>query len=65
VGVSPSGPMDSISHRKSNFLVGNEISDASIEILLDGLEVKFYQSSLVAVAGSSEAEFFLITENNK
>jgi allophanate hydrolase subunit 2 len=57
--------MDFISHRKANFLVGNEISDAALEILLDGLEVKFYQSSLVAVAGSSEAEVFLITKNNK
>jgi allophanate hydrolase subunit 2 len=45
--------MDSISHRKANFLVGNQLGDAAIEILLDGLEVKFYQTSLVAVAGSS------------
>jgi urea carboxylase len=52
VGVSPSGPMDSISHRKGNYLVGNSLGDASIEILLDGLEIKFYQISLVAVTGS-------------
>jgi allophanate hydrolase subunit 2 len=57
--VPPSGPMDSISHRKANFLVGNNISDAAIEILLDGLEVKFYQLSLAAVSGSSEAEIYL------
>jgi urea carboxylase len=36
VGVPPSGPMDALSHRLANALVGNDEADAALEFGLTG-----------------------------
>lgn len=51
VGVPPSGPMDSFSHRSANALLDNDISAAAIEITLDGPTLLFHSSTIVCVTG--------------
>jgi antagonist of KipI len=55
-GVPVAGPMDPVSHRLANALVGNRADAASLEITLLGPELEFEDERLVAVAG---AEFAL------
>jgi antagonist of KipI len=55
-GVPVAGPMDPISHRFVNALVGNDRHAAALEITLLGPELEFDDERLVAVAG---AEFEL------
>jgi len=55
-GVPVAGPMDPVSHRLANALVGNERESAALEITLLGPELEFEDERLVAVAG---AEFEL------
>ncbi|GIL54638.1 hypothetical protein Vafri_10369 [Volvox africanus] len=52
VGVPPSGPMDSLSHRLANALVGNEEGAAALEFSLQGPTLRFHCSALVALAGA-------------
>ncbi|KIZ06735.1 UreA carboxylase [Monoraphidium neglectum] len=52
VGVSPSGPMDALSHRLANALVGNEEDAAALEFGLTGPTIKFHCDGLVALAGA-------------
>ncbi len=52
-GVSVSGPMDPVALRVANALVGNQRSDAALEITLTGPELRFDDRRLVAVAGAS------------
>jgi antagonist of KipI len=55
-GVPVAGPMDPVSHRLVNALVGNDRGAAALEITLLGPELEFEDERLVAVAG---AEFEL------
>jgi KipI family sensor histidine kinase inhibitor len=51
-GVPVSGPMDLVSHRVANALVGNERTAALLEATLVGPEIRIETSVLVAVAGA-------------
>ena len=55
-GVPVAGPMDPVSHRLANALVGNDRDAATLEVTLLGPELEFEDERLVAVAG---AEFEL------
>jgi len=52
LGVSVAGPMDPVSHRLANAMVGNAADDAGLEITLLGPELVFDDERLVAVAGA-------------
>jgi antagonist of KipI len=51
-GVPVAGPMDPISHRLANALVGNDPAAALLEVTLIGPELEFEDERLVAVAGA-------------
>jgi antagonist of KipI len=51
-GVPVAGPMDPVSHRVANALVGNARDAALLEITLVGPELEFEDERLVAVAGA-------------
>lgn len=51
IGVPPSGPMDSFSHRVANELVGNKEDVAALELTLSGPTILFHSDALVAVTG--------------
>ena len=51
-GVSVAGPMDPVSHRLANALVGNDRAAATLEITLLGPELEFEDERVVAVAGA-------------
>src|SRR3954469_16368201 len=55
-GVPVAGPMDPVSHRLANALVGNDVNAATLEVTLLGPELEFDDERLVAVCG---AEFAL------
>jgi len=52
VGVPPSGPMDALSFRLANRLVGNPASAAGLECTLTGPRLRFRTASVVAIAGA-------------
>jgi antagonist of KipI len=54
-GVPPAGPMDVLSHRWANRLVGNPDDAATLEITLAGPEIEFDDDAMVAVAGAAFA----------
>jgi antagonist of KipI len=51
-GVPVSGPMDRLSHRVANALVGNEPTAALLEATLAGPEIRIENGGVVAVAGA-------------
>ena len=51
-GVPVAGPMDPVSHRLANALVGNVRDTAALEITLLGPDLEFEDERLVAVAGA-------------
>jgi len=51
VGVPPSGPMDNLSFRFANNLVGNDPSAAGLECTMSGPTIKFRCSRTVALVG--------------
>src|SRR5882672_6061983 len=51
-GVPVAGPMDPVSHRVANALVGNARNAALLEVTLLGPELEFEDERLVAVAGA-------------
>ena len=61
-GVSVAGPMDRISHRFANLLVGNSASAAVLEITLLGPDIEFQEDVRCAVAG---AEFDVFVDDNR
>ena len=61
-GVSVAGPMDRISHRFANLLVGNSASAAVLEITLLGPDIEFQEDVRCAVAG---AEFEVFVDDNR
>jgi urea carboxylase len=52
VGVPPSGPMDSRSHRIGNRLLGNAPGAAGLEVTLSGPKLRFDAPATVAVTGA-------------
>jgi biotin-dependent carboxylase-like uncharacterized protein len=55
-GVPVAGPMDAVSHRVANALVGNDPGAATLEVTLVGPEVEFEGEHVIAITG---AEFDL------
>jgi urea carboxylase len=53
VGVPPSGPMDPLSFRLANRLVGNPASAAGLEIAVQGPTLRFNTPCLVALVGAA------------
>jgi urea carboxylase len=52
VGVPPSGPMDGLSFRLANRLVGNPPSAAGLECTLTGPRLRFRSAAVVALTGA-------------
>ncbi len=55
VGVPPSGPMDPLSFRLANRLVGNDEGTAAIETTLSGPTLKFNADTVICLAGAELA----------
>ena len=51
-GVPVAGPMDPVSHRLANALIGNDPGAATLEITLLGPELEFESERIVAIAGA-------------
>ena len=67
IGVPPSGPMDSYSHRLANRIVGNHYKAPAIEITLNGPKIRFLTDSVISLTGG-EALFTIndiTAEQNK
>ena len=58
-GIPVAGPMDPVSHRLANLLVGNRPSCATLEVTLAGPRLEFERDLLLAVCG---AEFELLLD---
>ena len=58
-GVPVAGPMDPVSHRLANALVGNDRGAATLEVTLLGPELEFEDERVVAVTG---AEFEIMLD---
>jgi urea carboxylase len=52
VGVPPSGPMDNLSFRLANRLVGNPDTAAALELTVNGPTLRFNTSAVVALTGA-------------
>jgi KipI family sensor histidine kinase inhibitor len=52
LGVPVAGPMDPVSHRQANLLVGNAPAAATLEATLIGPELRFDADTVVAIAGA-------------
>ena len=52
VGVPPSGPMDALSFRLANRLVGNPATAAGLECTLTGPTLRFRSAAVVALTGA-------------
>ena len=55
VGVPPSGPMDALSHRLANRLLGNASDAATLEITLMGPTLRFNHAAEICLAGAEMA----------
>ena len=55
VGVPPSGPMDDLSHRLANRIVGNQVAAAALELTTSGPTLRFPQGGIVALGGAAMA----------
>lgn len=53
VGVPPSGPMDHLSFRLANRLVGNMEGEAGLEITLSGPTLRFNTDAVICLAGAA------------
>ena len=53
VGVPPNGPMDDLSHRLVNAVLGNEEAAAALELTGSGPELVFDRDVVVAVGGAA------------
>ena len=52
VGVPPSGPMDSLSFRLGNRVVGNRADAAALEITMSGPTLKFNTDAVICLTGA-------------
>jgi len=57
-GVPVAGPMDPVSHRLANVLVGNDADAATLEVTLLGPQLEFEDERVIAVSGA-EFEIFV------
>jgi urea carboxylase len=55
VGVPPSGPMDDLSCRLANRILGNPEGIAALEITLSGPTLRFEHDAVIALAGAAMA----------
>lgn len=53
VGVPPSGPMDALSFRFANRIVGNPDTAAALECTVQGPSLRFNTSAVIALAGAA------------
>ncbi|MGD9917523.1 MAG: 5-oxoprolinase/urea amidolyase family protein [Paenirhodobacter sp.] len=53
VGVPPSGPMDALSHRNANRLLGQHPDTTTIEMTMTGPTLRFLTAARVAIAGAA------------
>lgn len=60
LGVQVAGPMDRVSHRLANLIVGNCLSCATLEVTLRGPTLKFEYDTMFVVTG---AEFELLLDS--
>jgi antagonist of KipI len=51
-GVPVAGPMDTISHRLANLLVGNDRDAATLEVTLLGPALEFETAAMIAICGA-------------
>ncbi|WP_377645565.1 biotin-dependent carboxyltransferase family protein [Oryzobacter terrae] len=58
-GYSPAGPMDSVSFRAANVLVGNPPGAAALEVPLIGLTVVFLRDAQIALTGPESTAAFI------
>jgi antagonist of KipI len=56
-GVPVCGPMDSVSLRIANLLVGNDEGSACLEVTLVGPEIEFSSDRIIAVSGAKLSHF--------
>jgi len=59
-GVPVAGPMDPVSHRLANLLVGNDADAATLEVTLLGPQLEFEDERVIAVTG---AEFEILVDS--
>lgn len=52
IGVPPSGPFDNYSFRLANKILGNEDSDAGLEITLNGPKLQFNTATTICIVGA-------------
>ncbi|MDF1728627.1 MAG: urea carboxylase, partial [Sulfitobacter sp.] len=52
VGVPPSGPMDAVSFRNANRLLGNDPDTAALELTMTGPTLRFLSAARVALTGA-------------
>ncbi len=55
IGMPPSGAMDQYSHAVANYLVGNDPSHATLEMTYKGCDLRFEESTVIALAGATMA----------
>lgn len=60
-GIPVAGPMDPVSHRLANLLVGNRAACATLEVTLAGPRLEFRRDLLLAVCG---ADFELLLDGH-
>ena len=53
VGVPPSGPMDPLSHRLANAMLGNPSDAATLEMTLTGATLRFRSDTQICLAGAA------------
>src|SRR5258708_22210710 len=53
LGVPVSGAMDEFAHRTANLLVGNQETDATLEITLNGPTLRFERDTLISISGGN------------
>jgi urea carboxylase len=53
VGIPPSGPMDSLSMRLANRIVGNAAGVPSLELTMSGPSLRFAEDAVIALAGAA------------
>ena len=53
VGVPPSGPMDDLSHRLANRVVGNAEQAAALELTTSGPTLRFPDGAVIALGGAA------------
>ncbi len=52
VGIPPSGPMDDVSFRAANTLLGNAPGTTALELTLTGPTLRFYTAATIALTGA-------------